>query len=113
MRRRVLSFMMIISLVIIGGCSNNAETTENETTTEEKSTDSYELMMSYVEQIQKDFTEEQVVAIMGEPHSRQGSGVLYNLYYFGEYEVRIVYCSDGFLLDIYNNATGELTEILP
>ena len=112
MRRKAIICLMVMSLSLLSGCSNTSEEeTESETTTEEKSTSSYELMMSYVEQIQKDFTREQVEAIMGEPDRREGSGIMCNYYVFDEYEICVIYFSDGLLLDVINKNTNEKTHI--
>ena len=101
-------------LLVLSGCSDGSVDEKNTSSDSnitkdsvEVSTDSYSLMMSYVEQIQPGYTEEQVVSIMGEPNYRKGSGIVYNYYYFDDYEVSIVYASDGLLLDITDNTTGE------
>lgn len=103
---------MIVMLTV--GCKNQTssiESKDNEATSVEVTESSYELMMSYVEQIEAGFTREQVVDIMGEPDMMEGSGIVYNYYIFDEYKVSIVYASDGLLLDIISTETGEKTTI--
>lgn len=126
-KKETIAVVLGLLLLIFSGCSDssvNEDTTtqNNNTTIESKSTenttgdedvltDNYDLMMNYVEQIQSDFTREQVVAIMGEPDLLEGSGIVRNYYNFDEYKVCIIYALDGLLLDIINNTTGERTSV--
>ena len=76
--------------------SNKESSKQNDSKTEsskqsESSTDKdYEEMMSYVNKLSPELTDEQVHEIMGKPDEEFGSGINYEVYKFGRYTVKII-----------------------
>ncbi len=137
MSKRVMAILLMsaLTLAIACGCKNNdTESTsstaskvessvssstesskQNDSKTEnskqsESSTDKdYEEMMSYVNKLSPELTEEQVYEILGEPDERYGSGINRDCYNFGKYTLRIINFNAG--AEIYNSETKEITTI--
>lgn len=95
--------------------SNTESSKQNESKTEsskqsESSIDKdYEEMMSYVNKLSPELTDEQVHEIMGKPDEEFGSGINYEVYKFGRYTVEIINFNSGVI--IYDSETGETTII--
>ena len=66
-------------------------------------------MMSYVNKLSPELTDEQVLEILGEPDERYGSGINRDCYNFGKYTLRIIDFNAG--AEIYNSETKETTTI--
>lgn len=137
MRKRIMSIILLSALVLslACGCKNNdtestsstASKTEsslssnkesskqNDSKTEsskqsESSTDKdYEEMMSYVNKLSPELTDEQVHEIMGKPDEEFGSGINYEVYKFGRYTVKIINFNSCVI--ICDSETGETTKI--
>lgn len=95
--------------------SNKESSKQNDSKTEsskqsESSTDKdYEEMMSYVNKLSPELTDEQVLEILGEPDERYGSGINRDCYNFGKYTLRIIDFNAG--AEIYNSETKKVTTI--
>lgn len=95
--------------------SNKESSKQNDSKTEsskqsESSTDKdYEEMMSYVNKLSPELTDEQVHEIMGKPDEEFGSGINYEVYKFGRYTVKIINFNSCVI--ICDSETGETTKI--
>ena len=95
--------------------SNKESSKQNDSKTEsskqsESSTDKdYEEMMSYVNKLSPELTDEQVHEIMGKPDEEFGSGINYEVYKFGRYTVKIINFNTCVI--ICDSETGETTKI--
>lgn len=125
-RRKIIVAVIVVTIMACVACKSKDNNNENEikrnteipsnyetilNEVETNKMDDYDLMMTYIKQIKSDYTSEQVIEIMGEPDEKLGSGIVRNYYNFGTYRVQIIYASDGLLLDIIDNSTGEKIEI--
>ena len=137
MSKKVITILQMSALVLSLACgckNNNTESTsstasktesslssnkesskQNDSKTEsskqsESSTDKdYEEMMSYVNKLSPELTDEQVLEILGEPDERYGSGINRDCYNFGKYTLRIIDFNAG--AEIYNSETKKATKI--
>lgn len=137
MSKRIMAILLISTLVLSLACgckNNNTESTsstasktesslssnkesskQNDSKTEsskqsESSTDKdYEEMMSYVNKLSPELTDEQVHEIMGKPDEEFGSGINYEVYKFGRYTVKIINFNSCVI--ICDSETGETTKI--
>lgn len=137
MSKKVIAILLMSALVLslACGCKNNdtestsstasktessvSSSTESSKQSESKaesskqseaSTDKdYEEMMSYVNQLSPELTDEQVYEIMGKPDKSVGSGINRDCYNFGKYTLRIINFNAG--AEIYNSETKETTKI--
>lgn len=89
--------------------SSNDSKTESSKQSESSTDKDYEEMMSYVNKLSPELTEEQVYEILGEPDERYGSGINRDCYNFGKYTLRIIDFNAG--AEIYNSETKETTTI--
>ena len=137
MSKRIMAILLMSTLVLSLACgckNNNTESTsstasktesslssnkesskQNDSKTEsskqsESSTDKdYEEMMSYVNKLSPELTDEQVHEIMGKPDEEFGSGINYEVYRFGRYTVKIINFNSCVI--ICDSETGETTKI--
>lgn len=126
-KKNFIALLIILAFTLVA-CSNREDTdksksdsikdsneesgstrAENDKEIPKDDMDDYELMMSYINQIKEEDTEEKVREIMGEPDYIEGSGISYNYYNFGKYQACFVYASDGMILDIIDKDTGDRT----
>ncbi len=90
--------------------SKQSESKTESSKQSESSTDKdYEEMMSYVNKLSPELTDEQVHEIMGKPDEEFGSGINYEVYKFGRYTVKIINFNSCVI--ICDSETGETTKI--
>lgn len=137
MSKKVITILLMSALVLSLACGCKNNDTENTSSTDSKvessvssstesskqseskaesskqsesSTDKdYEEMMSYVNKLSPELTDEQVLEILGEPDERYGSGINRDCYNFGKYTLRIIDFNAG--AEIYNSETKKATTI--
>ena len=89
--------------------SSNDSKTESSKQSESSTDKDYEEMMSYVNKLSPELTDEQVHEIMGKPDEEFGSGINYEVYKFGRYTVKIINFNSCVI--ICDSETGETTKI--
>lgn len=127
MSKKVIAILLMSALVLSLACgckNNNTESTSSTASKIESSVSSrtesskqseastdkdYEEMMSYVNKLSPELTDEQVHEIMGKPDEEFGSGINYEVYKFGRYTVKIINFNSCVI--ICDSETGETTKI--
>lgn len=77
-----------------------------------ESMDSWSVIMSYVNMLEKDYDYDQVVAIMGRPGKTEGSGIMSGYYYIDKYQIEIIFAGADIGVYVMDLDTGEEIKVL-